>query len=352
MGSLSWSVTTALVLIFLALVTLYMDLNLPDLVFSGSIIGGSDLNNGIMNGINNGIINGTCTDTKDTKDTKEVVLFNASGNAPELESLYFVHYQKVGSSLLTLLRNRIPSCTRKDWTCFGTRGGGVDAWMSRDGQDHFAFTPQSMNVSHLSERELDGMETCNDQFLNCKNESIFHCSYTNCKHIPNKVTIFRDPHKWFHSYVDFVWLYHAAKEKPDQAMYDSTTARRLVLPKQQQIEFTTGTNNVATALDILQHEYVFWGITDQWKTTVCLFHCELGGVPGESELRNVRNKAKLPFKTQDDIDATIPRPHQIVPSNSTQYIQKTLKDDLNLYHNHLMPLFQERAKRCNCINYM
>ncbi|CAB9499127.1 expressed unknown protein [Seminavis robusta] len=263
----------------------------------------------------------------------------------EIRTLYFVHYQKVGSSLLTLLRNRIPSCTLKDWTCFGTHGGGVDAFMAKDGKDHFPFTVKSMNLTHLTRNERIELENCNGKFHNCQ-ERVFHCSYKKCKHYKNKVTMFRNPHKWFNSYLDFVWLYFAAQKKPLMRMYGNRSLG-IYTPKQQQIDFTTGTKNVTRAMEVLRDDYVFWGITDHWSTTVCLFHCELGGETRPSELANTRSLDKHPFKTAEDIPKNITRPDQVL-KNRTDWVEKHLKNDLDLFHNHLMPQFKARAKRCKC----
>ncbi len=38
----------------------------------------------------------------------------------------FVHPPKIGSSFIMLLRNYLPACKIKNFTCFGSKGGGLN----------------------------------------------------------------------------------------------------------------------------------------------------------------------------------------------------------------------------------
>ena len=49
------------------------------------------------------------------------------------------------------------------------------------------------------------------------------------------------------------------------------------------------------AFDILQSEYLWWGVTDYWHASVCIFHCELGGEARPSETENSRKSSNKKF---------------------------------------------------------
>jgi hypothetical protein len=143
--------------------------------------------------------------------------------------------------------------------------------MAADGKNHFPFSVESMNLSGMTKDAIEAIEHC---MANCQ-RAAYHCMYQVCMNQKNKVTMFHEPHKWFNSYLDWQWLYVATSSKPRNVL------KMLLFTKQ--IQFTTGTT-VTHAVQILQKEYLFWGITDFWSTTVCIFHFELGGELSSSEL--------------------------------------------------------------------
>jgi len=187
-------------------------------------------------------------------------------------------------------------------------------------------------------KELKAIETCDKTFAPC--QAKYHCNYAECGKRENKVTMFRKPEKWFASYMDWVWPGYAGK---------GVSIKR-VLPFQSQISFSTGIDeDVSAAIEILQHDYLWWGITDHWVTTVCLFHCELGGEPRESELRNTRDhkiarqEDLIPW---DEISTTVPRPEVVVP-DIPAYVNEHYKSDVLLY-DELLVIFKERSEMCGC----
>lgn len=199
--------------------------------------------------------------------------------SPKLfDSLFYVHSRKTGTSLLSVLRKYIRKCQedptkRRGYTCFGELGGGFVARMSRDGRDHFPYRAEQFNVS---ESEKQTAETCDGAFLNCL-QKFYHCPFytKRCRDNTNKVTMLREPFKWFDSYLD--WQGHYV-----ETLDDSFQKR---LPFLGQAKFVSGAQNARDALKILQTQYVWWGLTDYWTVSMCLFHRELvGGEIEEDEL--------------------------------------------------------------------
>lgn len=256
-----------------------------------------------------------------------------------LTSLFYIHSPKTGTSLLTAIRNFIPSCPVKDFTCLSEQGGGFPARMAADGNAHYPVE-NNTNFRGLPLESIESIVNCSGAMVNCQ-ENFYHCPYWRCMNKTNKVTMFRDPHKWFSSYLDWQWLYTVTQ--------NSSLVGEL--PFLKQIQFTTGTQNVSRALETLESDYVFWGITDYWPTTICLFHCELGGDFRPSELQNTRpggGRGGALMKTGNEVEfQNVSRLDELVP-NRTAYILEHYSEDLELYYKNLMPLFRKRATRCNC----
>lgn len=125
-------------------------------------------------------------------------------NGKEYKSFFYIHTPKTGTSLYTVLRNRLSSCEVKDFTCLNQYGGGLYAAQSNDGETHFPFTVESMGWSNNTSEEINQMHNCHNT-LNCKIGS-YHCPFARCHARQNKVTMYREPHKWYKSYFDWIWL--------------------------------------------------------------------------------------------------------------------------------------------------
>ena len=84
------------------------------------------------------------------------------------------------------------------------------------------------------------------------------------------------------------------------------------LPFQSQMSFISDTNDVKEAIDILQNDYVYWGIADYWEVSICIFHCKFGGTSTDSELQNIRSAGDVLPKTQEDFTMKIPLVEDII----------------------------------------
>ena len=140
-----------------------------------------------------------------------------------------------------------------------------------------------------------------------------------------------------------MWPHLASKGKSLETM----------LPLESQIHFTTGTTNVTKAINILQNDYVWWGISDYWEISVCTFHCNFGGTISDSELRNTRDLSKGEVITLDDVKNKVPLAEDIIP-NFTEYVDYHYFTDV-LFYSELLSLFWIQADLCECrklINHM
>ena len=95
--------------------------------------------------------------------------------------------------------------------------------------------------------------------------------------------------------------------------------------------------NMTKALKIFQTEYLWWVLTDHWDKSVCIFHCKLCGETRETELLNTRDGGSLWRFSLDDFDDDLPKHHELVP-NITEYVLKHYKNDLEYYHEKVIPI--------------
>ena len=162
------------------------------------------------------------------------------------DSFFYIHVPRTGTSLYTLLRNYLPSCTVKDFTCLNYRGGGLLADQALDSKDHFPFTAKSLNLHD----DAESVNNC-DGALNCNITSLHYCPYANgmCRRRKNKVTMFREPHRWFSSYFDWLWISHHSRNDT------SFNVKEIESP----MNFVTGTFDIDEAFRILHENYVWWG---------------------------------------------------------------------------------------------
>ena len=140
------------------------------------------------------------------------------------ESFFFIHCPKTGTSLFTVLRNSLDSCVYKNFTCFGVKGGGYHL---KKRQPVYPFDHRIM-FPNITANEAHNINTCNGSLPNC--EEKYHCPYNRCGYYKNKVTMIRNPYKWFPSYANWIWAGYASGGMSMEA----------VLPFQSQISFITG----------------------------------------------------------------------------------------------------------------
>ena len=185
--------------------------------------------------------------------------------------------------------------------------------------------------------------------LNCGNRRS-HCKFSICKNFVNKVTMIRDPLKWFPSFFNWLWVQrveeYSRKRKNPIRILAFPSSR---IPYISQMEFITGEKrNTSRAVQILEESYVFWGITDYWNTTVCLFHCEIGGTQSPGDFLNVRPSSLM--KNSARLEKHLPKGYHKtdIVKNVTEFILKHYLTDIELYRDRLLPLFRSRARLCNC----
>ena len=278
-----------------------------------------------------------------------------SNREVEIDSFFYIHAPKTGTSLFTVLRNRLKSCEVKDFTCFGYDGGGVWSNMARDGKVHYPFDAKRMGLGR-SRKTSAKVGTC-ENTLNCPPyRALFHCPYATeaCRRQRNKVTMFRDPHKWFRSAFEWFWLSAMTNEtvpivrnrrfNVDESMSD-----------QSPMAFATGKSTpeeTEEAFEIVSRDYLWWGVTDHWRASVCVFHCELGGEERPSETDNVRSSSANEWMIKpDELETTILSKEQhrsSYVSNYTKYVEETYPGEIAFYHTKIMPEFRRRALACGC----
>lgn len=260
---------------------------------------------------------------------------------PKPDSFFFIHCPKTGTSLFTVLRNSLDACIHKNFTCFGVYGGGYWGKQVKGNKDVYPYDAEVMFGPNITSQEKKNINICNGALQNCEETApgLYHCNYKRCGSRKNKVTMIRNPYKWFTSYANWMWPYLAFDGKSIQT----------ILPFESQISFTTGTNNIEEAIYILQYDYIWWGISDYWDVSICTFHCKFGGTAVDSEMQNSRSanvQNQMSLKTREDFSSKLPLLEDII-TNETQYVDEHYKNDM-IFYAKLLVLFWERAEWCEC----
>lgn len=259
------------------------------------------------------------------------------------DSFFFIHCPKTGTSLFTVLRNSLDACTEKNFTCFGVYGGGFWGRQMKNNISVYPYDAKIMFGSTITEQETRRINTCNGKLPNCvrevKDPDPYHCPYLDCGEYENKVTMIRNPYKWLPSYAHWMWSDLAPQRK----------SLETILPFQSQMSFIANTNNVDEAINILQNNYTWWGISDYWETSICTFHCKFGGNTTDIELHNTRPVASeegFETITLEDLRFKVPTVEELIP-NMTKYVEMHYRSDVILYST-LLELLWKRADLCGC----
>jgi hypothetical protein len=88
-----------------------------------------------------------------------------------------------------------------------------------------------------------------------------------------------------------------------------------------------------SAIESLKNNFVFYGLTDYWGLSVCVFHCELGGEFSSVECQNVRPRLNS----------------ALVIDDASTMLHRYVAEDRVLYE-FAKAQFFERVKRCNCVD--
>jgi len=254
----------------------------------------------------------------------------------KLTSLRYMHIQKCGTSFVLVLREYLDACVQKNFTCNGVAGGGFFAWQNEDHAEHAFFD------TNVSPEE----ETCHDHLVSCHD---IHVLYSDAAYAgSNPVTMLREPMERFISHLEWygrvdspvlqffqqqlenIDLVRNFVAKPSNQVDNTQTAFLLGYyrtPEQKKI------TDARDAFVTLRNKFVFFGLTNFWGLSVCLFHCELGGTANPAvECQNTREGYR---HQKPDFQ---PR---------TAELAEFVQDDVRLY-DYAQRYFFARVHRCNC----
>ncbi|GBF93713.1 hypothetical protein Rsub_06816 [Raphidocelis subcapitata] len=220
----------------------------------------------------------------------------------------FLHIPKTGTSFIITLRNQLEACRHKDISCLGIRGGGRPVIVNGSIINSTANT--------LFARGPPGFdEACGGRLLACQQE-IYHVAYERGwqARYPSfaYVTLIREPVA--HAVSMIGWLCpesHAGTAEAWRSCLESdwtqsmgrvgfrprhdTHLKMLLGVEYSSRPIQLNAHNVTEALtNLLRLD--FFGLTDRWAESVCLFHATFGGEPRPSQFINVRpgDSLKIP----------------------------------------------------------
>lgn len=234
--------------------------------------------------------------------TAVVVLGFAAGPAPtaaygigsrsvdgfgRLTSLRFLHIPKTGTSFIIMLRNYLTACRDKDLTCAGKRGGTNPAYLFPD------------DVTKA-------VESCQGHLIAC--DFRYHASFDPSPKW-NYATLLREPVQHATSGFFYTNMLRRANNQTEFSVQQYTARYRNLQTKMLGgVYLLTGVDDVdmpnvlARARENL-NSTVFFGVSDHWNTTVCLFHKELRGPgPRPSEFVNARKNGDKQELTGEELE--------------------------------------------------
>ena len=107
--------------------------------------------------------------------------------------------------------------------------------------------------------------------------------------------------------------------------------------------------NTTSAFKTLKDHYLYWGVTDFWRTSVCLFHCELEGKKGDGN--EIDTGLSSGMKNATFLELNLSRQYHrdaIVP-NMTAFVLEHYDKDIDFYHENVLPMFRARTAACGCV---
>ncbi|GBF91346.1 hypothetical protein Rsub_03666 [Raphidocelis subcapitata] len=185
----------------------------------------------------------------------------------------FLHIPKTGTSFIITLRNQLDACKHKDMSCTGAAGGGVGRY------EHGQIVYSSM----FFEKAPAGYDPyCGGNLVACQSQT-YHKFYDKQFQANNPsfayVTLIREPVS--HTISMAGWKCPSLRESREAGWRLTELPRTsLRLTKLNEVNLTTALNNLLK-LD-------FFGVTDRWTESICLFHATFGGEPRPSQFLNVR----------------------------------------------------------------
>jgi len=257
----------------------------------------------------------------------------------KLKSLTFMHIGKCGTSFILVMREYLDACRVKNHTCNGVRGGGF-----------YEVTAEGRVGHPLSDVVIaDVDEYCHGKLVAC--QAPFHSPYKKKHERHNMVTMLREPRSRLLS--SYEWEMRMLDLNVDHfyALLRSEANLRQWLANQTARETNTNVqaafllgsfyrgadkrraSDAEDAFTRLREQFVFYGVTDYWGLSVCLFHCELGGsVNAAVECQNTRAGERSSVG---------------LPKESNALVESYVDDDLKLFAMAKQHFF-DRVERCNC----
>lgn len=213
---------------------------------------------------------------------------------PRFTNLSFVHSPKTGTSLTTTLRNYLDACPVKDFPCPGYDGGGFVGWPSTHSL--------SFADLNLTNADVPSAVYCSGALRACQPTTV-HQWWT--KGTANPVTMLREPVSRLRSVFEhivspqskasqYAIMVPTDPQQPLRLRPVFTSMLEAAWPKHWWTQAAMITGNLGGTAEqpmkMLNTQYVWWGLTLHWKTSICIFHCELGGDYNVKELANSRNR--------------------------------------------------------------
>jgi hypothetical protein len=147
---------------------------------------------------------------------------------------------------------------------------------------------------YKSRRANDPLETCNGHLIACEKET-YHEPYHVAFLQHNLVTMLREPFERFTSEIRWQFTRNSSHTTADALLRNkqalATRVKTISRMNNTQSLFVSGRESnptAALAIASLHANFVFFGITDHWGLSLCVFHCELGGEFVRDECVNTR----------------------------------------------------------------
>lgn len=268
--------------------------------------------------------------------------FFGTAQAPKnLTSFQYIHIPKCGTSFIITLRQYLDSCKVKNFTCTGVLGGGKSKFATKNKKDELFFNSKITSVE----------ETCGDELIACE-WKLYHAKMRWEFKKSNLVTMIREPRERLFSHVRmlFEWKkYYKRRGGTLSGLLNDKFALEQIINDPWKFDTNTHVKslvNLQTDRLLIDNnllgyrafmemqQFKFWGITDYWGLSICLFHCELGGeINLAIECQNVR-----PNPSEDNI-----------VNFNLSIFDKYVKEDMKLYEL-AKPVFFKRVVACSCFD--
>ena len=274
----------------------------------------------------------------------------------KFDTLWYLHVPKCGTSFIIAMRNYLDACEVKGFSC----PGNVEATVA-DGAHGGKGALKAVNILEtVSDEEMTRTQTCGGALWGCQKD---HASWpSNAKDL-NVVTVIRDPLSRLLSQ----WKYFRKHKNVKESMVKFDALVRSCIHMFARNETSRGCewwasdmghptvmtrmlagrfyirspplqpDEMETVERRLLEETAFYGITDLYEETICVFHCELGTKMGPGELLNTRDNGRVKKDAGE-----------LLSLETRRHLERIQADEIRIY-NKARKRFEERAKKCGCM---